>query len=124
MRLHTLSYSMHKGAVASRVARPARAAFAGGAAVGVLGISKLSKSDYALGKHVRNGGTAVTSQVMDMVIPARTSFDPLAPAAKGRPSRVGTKSRLMRTGIRPESSRVGLPVMQPAAPLGSAVIPI
>ena len=34
-----------------------------------------------------------------MVIPARTSFDPLAPAAKGRPSRVGTRSRLVRTGI-------------------------
>ena len=33
------------------------------------------------------------------VIPARTSFDPLAPAAKGRPSRVGTRSRLVRTGI-------------------------
>jgi len=35
----------------------------------------------------------------DGVIPARTSFDPLAPAAKGRPSRVGTRSRLVRTGI-------------------------
>ena len=34
-----------------------------------------------------------------LVIPARTSFDPLAPAAKGRPSRVGTRSRLVRTGI-------------------------
>ena len=33
------------------------------------------------------------------LIPARTSFDPLAPAAKGRPSRVGTRSRLVRTGI-------------------------
>jgi len=33
------------------------------------------------------------------VIPARTSFDPLAPAAKRRPSRVGTRSRLVRTGI-------------------------
>jgi len=33
------------------------------------------------------------------LIPARTSFDPLAPAAKRRPSRVGTRSRLVRTGI-------------------------
>jgi len=33
------------------------------------------------------------------LIPARTSFDPLAPAAKGRPSCVGTRSRLVRTGM-------------------------
>ena len=36
---------------------------------------------------------------IEVVIPARTSFDPLAPAAKRRPSRVGTRSRLVRTGM-------------------------
>jgi len=39
------------------------------------------------------------SPVNEPLIPARTSFDPLAPATKGRPSRVGTRSRLVRTGI-------------------------
>ena len=37
--------------------------------------------------------------LVEPLIPARTSFDPLAPAAKGRPSRVGTRSKLVRTGI-------------------------
>ena len=40
------------------------------------------------------------------LIPARTSFDPLVPAAKGRPSRVGTRSRLVRTGIIPFLERL------------------
>jgi len=52
-----------------------------------------------LARQLMESGLASLGAHERHVIPARTSFDPLAPAAKGRPSRVGTRSRLVRTGI-------------------------
>jgi len=45
------------------------------------------------------GRPALYQPRLSQLIPARTSFDPLVPAAKGRLSRVSTRSRLVRTGI-------------------------